>query len=100
MPAAVMLEMAVAAMATLMDGAAAAILASVSISAQMLLRTLAQHSLVEVVAGLMDGALEVRSAAAGAVGQRQVHCRGVAARLLPTSAAGGPMTSLLHPASI
>ena len=96
-PAAVMLEMAMAAMTTLMDTATAAVLASVSISTPMLLPALAQHSHVEVVAAHMDGSLEVRSAAAGSGGRRQVHCRGTAARLLPAAAAGGPLQSLLPP---
>lgn len=96
-PAAVMLEVAMAAMATLMDAAVTAVLGSVSISAPMLLPALAQHSLVEVSAGHPDGGLEVRSAAAGAGGRTQVHCRGSAARLPPTTATGGPLASLLHP---
>lgn len=87
-PAAVMLELAMAAAATLTDGTASSALTAVSISAPLLLPDLARHSLLEVVAGHVDGSVEVRSAAAGAGRGRQLHCRGSAARLAPSAMSG------------
>ncbi len=87
-PAAVMLELAMAAAATLAEGAATSALTSVSISVPLLLPDLERHSLLEVAVGHSDGAVEVRSAAAGAGRGRQLHCRGNAARLAPPTLAG------------
>lgn len=87
-PAAVMLELAMAAAATLTDGTASSALTAVSISAPLLLPDLSRHSLLEVVAGHVDGSVEVRSAAAGAGRGTQLHCRGSAARLAPSTMSG------------
>lgn len=79
MPAAVMLEAALASVAVLSDGAAGAALTDVSISAPLLLASIAEHFLIDVTAGSADGKLEVCSVAGK--GKKQVHCRGHAAHL-------------------
>jgi hypothetical protein len=97
-PAALMLEMALTAGATLAGSSAAPFLAlcGVSISAPLILPSVAAHSHVEASLGYANGALELRSTPHSSNSRWTSHCRGSFAAI-STPSAGKPATDIAPP---